>query len=69
MKKYLLAIIGFLASLGMAVFAGMSREKTNQAKRDKKAQQKVAEVYRDSEAEYDNDVADGKRGDPRDHFK
>lgn len=67
--KYLYIIGGMLASIVMAIFTGKNIEKTKQAKRDKKAQQKVSEVYRDSEEQFNKDVADGRSGDPRDHFK
>lgn len=69
MKRFLIAALGVLASIVLAIFTGKSMEQSQQARRDKKAQQKIAEVYRDSETEYDNEVDNGRRDDARSHFE
>lgn len=48
----------------MAVRLGRSKEKASQAERDRDAQEKVSEVYRDSETQYSKDVEDVKGRDP-----
>lgn len=69
MKKTILAILAVVGSVLMAVFTGKTIEQRNQAKRDKEAQQKAAETYRDAEEQFNKDVKAGKSGDPRSHFE
>ena len=69
MKKHLVAIISLLASLIMAVLYGIGREKTKQARKEKKAQERITEIFNESEDEFNKEVKDAKKGDPYSHFE